>query len=155
MRIMRQQEAWDPFEELEALSYRMNRLLGLTRWAGSGDQASAPAIDWFPSCDITETEEAYRIRVELPNVDKDDVQVTLENSVLTVAGERRDEREEEGVQFHRRELSYGSFERRFTMPRDADESKIEATFAAGLLDVVIAKSTPTSSASKVREITVR
>ncbi len=152
MQLMRRQEAWDPFREMEDLSNRMDRLIGLTRWPGNGQRELLAASDWSPSCDISETETEYRIHAELPNVKKDDVKVTLESGVLTIQGDRREEKEQKGETFHRRELSYGHFLRRFTMPTDADEAKVDATFKDGMLNVVIARSK--AKAPKAKEIAV-
>lgn len=152
MQLIRRQESWDPFRELEALTDRMNRFFGLSRAPGTGERETLATTDWAPSCDISETDKDYRIHVELPSVKKDDVHVTLESGVLTIQGERREEKEEKGVKFHRRELAFGSFLRRFTMPDDADESKVDATFKDGMLNVVIPKSN--GKVSKAKQIEV-
>lgn len=132
MQLTRRQETWDPFRELDDLNTRINRLFGLTRWDGE-------LADWVPSCDVSEDEKEYRIRLELPDVKKEDVHVKMESGVLVIKGERREEKEEKGVRFHRRELSYGKFVRRFTMPEEIDETKIQATFRDGMLDLILAK----------------
>lgn len=152
MQLIRRQKSWDPFRELEDLSDRMNRFFGLTRWPSVEEREALATTDWFPSCDISETDKEYRISAELPNVKKEDVHVTLDSGVLTIQGERREEKEEKGVKFHRRELSHGSFMRRFTMPDDADESSIDASFKDGMLNIVIAKSK--AKQSKVKEISL-
>lgn len=152
MQLMRRrQETWDPFRELEELSNRWSQMFGITR--PDGGREDMATMDWAPSCDISETAEAYRVKAELPNVTKDNVHVTLDEGVLTIRGERREEKETKDVKYHRRELAYGNFVRRFTMPADADESKVDATFKDGMLDVVIAKS-KAKVTSKSREITV-
>lgn len=132
MQLTRRQETWDPFRELDDLNTRINRLFGLTRWDGE-------LADWVPSCDVSEDEKEYRIRLELPDVKKEDVHVKMESGVLVIKGERKEEKEEKGVRFHRRELSYGKFVRRFTMPEEIDETKIQATFRDGMLDLILAK----------------
>lgn len=152
MQLIRRQEAWDPFRELEELSNRFNRLFGLSKLAGNGEKEALATTNWSPLCDISETDDEYRIAAELPNVKKEDVHVTLEDGVLTIQGERQKEKEETGKRFHRRELSYGSFVRRFTMPDDADESKVDATFKDGMLDIAIAKSK--TKQSKAKQIAV-
>jgi len=139
MQLIRRPEAWDPFREMEDLSSRMNRFFGLTR-AGNGERELLAMTDWSPSCDISETDTEYRIHAELPSVKKEDVKVTLDDGVLTIQGDRREEKEEKGEKFHRRELSYGHFLRRFTMPDDTDAAKVDATFKDGMLNVVIGKS---------------
>jgi len=152
MQLIRRQETWNPFREIEELSTRMNRLFGLTRWTGEGEREALATTDWFPACDISETDKAYRIRAELPNIKHDDVHVMLEEGVLTIQGSRREEKEEKGVKFHRRELSYGNFVRRFTMPDDADQTQVDASFKDGMLDVMIGKTK--ARAPKAKEIIV-
>lgn len=154
MKLTQRQKAFDPFRELEQLSSRMHHLYGLTRWpGGNGEGELLSVTDWSPSCDISETDKEYRIRAELPEVKKSDVHVTLESGVLTIQGERRQEKEEKSETFHCRELAYGSFLRRFTMPEDADEAKVDATFKDGMLDIVVGKS-QTAKASKAKEISI-
>lgn len=152
MQLIRHQENWDPFREMEDLSNRMNRFFGFSKLPGNGDRELLATTDWAPSCNVSETDQAYRVHMELPNVKKEDVHVALENGVLTVQGQRREEKEEKGVKFHRRELSFGSFLRQFTMPRDADESKVAASFKDGMLNVVIDKMKATTN--KAKEIAI-
>ncbi len=149
MQIMRRPETWDPFREFETLSNRFNRLLGFPKWSQEvGERERMATMDWSPACDISETDKEYHVYAELPKVNKDGVHVTLENGVLTIQGQRQEEKEEKGVKYHRRELSYGSFERSFTMPDDADESKVEATFKDGILNISIAKTKAKSTTAK-------
>ena len=96
--------------------------------------------DWTPSVDISETDSAYLIKGEIPGVKKEDVKVTIQDGMLTIQGERRQEKEEKGKKFHRIECSYGSFARSFRVPSDADESSVKAEFKDGMLNVTLAKS---------------
>jgi HSP20 family protein len=138
MQLIPRQER-NPFRELEDLSTRVSRLLGRPLF-GRTDEGEALSIpDWLPSCEVSETEMDYRLSAQLPRVKKEDVRVTVESGVLTLEGERHAESETQGRKFHRRELEYGHFVRRFTIPEDADPSKIEATFEDGMLNVTIAK----------------
>src|SRR5690606_12236310 len=125
----RRERPWNPLREMEALADRMNRLFEFPR--GDGEREWLASTDWAPNCDISETESEYRIHAELPGVKKDDVQVTVDEGVLTLHGERKQQSEEKNERFHRRELSYGSFLRRFTLPTDADGSNIQAKFQDG------------------------
>jgi len=104
--------------------------------------------NWAPSCNISETDSEYRVKAELPAVKKEDVRVTLENGILTIQGDRKEEKEEKGAKFHRRELVEGHFMRQFTMPDDADETKVDAKFKDGVLDIAIAKTKGKSAKSK-------
>ncbi len=124
----------------------------MARLSGDGNQEQLALTAWAPAVDVAETEKEYRITAELPNVKKDDVHVTLDNGLLTIQGDRKEDKEERGLRFHRRELSYGHFMRRFTMPEDADDSKVEASFKDGMLNIVVAR-TPSKKPSK-KEIAV-
>ena len=154
MELIRRNEVWDPLRELESLSNRMNRVFGLSRGTGNGQREELATADWSPCCDISETDKEFRITTELPNVPRDGVHVTLDSGVLTIQGTRREEKEEKGVRFHRRELAYGNFVRRFSMPDEADQDKISASFKDGLLKVSIGK-TKNARTSTAREITIR
>ena len=129
----------NPFRELEDLSTRVSRLLGRPLFGRLEEGETLSIPDWVPSCEVSETEDEYRLSTHLPRVKKEDVHVTVDKGVLTFEGERREESEESGRKFHRRELEYGRFVRRFTIPEDADPSKIEASFEDGMLNVTLAK----------------
>lgn len=126
------------FREMEEMSERLNRLFGTWTRPGGGKE-SLTVVDWTPFVDIQETENEYLIKAELPEVKKEDVKVTVENGVLTLQGERKQEKEEKGKKFHRIERSYGTFLRTFTVPLDADETKVAADFRDGILKVHLAK----------------
>ena len=96
--------------------------------------------EWIPLVDITEDDQAYLIKAELPEVKKNDVKVTVENGVLNISGERKFEKEEQNKRYHRIERAYGSFTRSFAVPDDADDSAVTAEFKDGLLTVRLAKS---------------
>lgn len=127
---------WDPMRELEEMSERMNRLV--TRPAGS--EEALITAEWAPIVDIQETDKEYLIKAELPEVKKEDVKVTLKDGILTLEGERHQEKEEKNKKFHRVERSYGKFVRSFTVPEDVDEKHIQADFKEGVLNVHLGKS---------------
>lgn len=131
---------WDPFRELEDMSSRLNRIFGRTSLRSGADNEMMAVADWMPSVDISETDTAYLIKGEIPGVKKEDVKVTVENGMLTIQGERKQEKEEKGKKFHRLECSYGSFVRSFRVPGDADESAIKAEFKDGMLNITLPKS---------------
>jgi HSP20 family protein len=110
------------------------------------------AFDWAPRVNISETDKAYVVKADLPDVKKEDVKVTHDKGVLTLAGERRQEKREESEKFHRVESSYGKFLRSFTLPEDAQIEAIEAAFKDGALTVTIPKAVP--KAPQAREIQV-
>ena len=130
---------WDPFRELEDMSERLNRVFSRPSLRNSGKE-NLTVADWMPTVDISETEGEYLIKAELPEVRKEDVKVTVENSVLTLQGERRQEKEEKGKRFHRVERSYGSFVRSFTLPESVDESSVKAEYKDGVLNLHLPKS---------------
>jgi HSP20 family protein len=94
----------------------------------------------MPTVDISETDGEYLIKAELPEVKKEDVIVTVENGVLTLQGERRQEKEEKGKRFHRVERLYGSFVRSFSLPESVDESGVKAEYTEGVLNLHLPKS---------------
>jgi HSP20 family protein len=129
---------WDPFRELEDMSERLNRVFTRPALRTSGKEALTVA-DWMPSVDISETDAEYLIKAELPEVKKEDVKVTVEEGVLTLQGERRQEKEEKGKKYHRVERSYGSFVRSFTLPESVDEAAVKAEYKDGVLSLHLPK----------------
>ena len=97
------------------------------------------AGDWAPRVDIAETETEFVIKAEIPEVKKEDVKISVEDGALKISGERKQEKEEKDKKFHRVERFYGSFMRSFILPDNIDESKIEATFKDGVLNVALPK----------------
>ncbi len=116
---------WDPFAE-------MSRLME-GRGFGAGREMLRPAVD------ILEEKDAIVLKAELPGVKPEDVNVTLENNMLTISGERRFEKEEKEENYHRVESSYGSFSRSFALPDTVDASSVDASLDNGILCLRIAK----------------
>ncbi len=104
-----------------------------------------------PSVDITETDDDYRVRAELPGVARDDVTVEFEQGVLCIRGEKKSRRDEKLESGHRLECSHGAFSRSFRLPQDADSDRISAEFRDGVLEVVISK----HPESKPKQIAVK
>jgi len=130
---------WDPFRELEEMSDRLNRMFARPATRTNGKETMIVA-DWTPTVDISETDGEYQIKAEIPDVKKEDVKVTLEDGVLTIQGERKQEKEEKGKKYHRVERSYGSFVRSFSLPEFIDEEKVKAEFKDGVLNLHLPKS---------------
>lgn len=130
---------WDPFRELEDMSDRLNRMFARPAARTNGKETMIVA-DWVPTVDISETDGEYQIKAEIPDVKKEDVKVTLEDGVLTIQGERKQEKEEKGKKYHRVERSYGSFVRSFGLPDVIDEEKVKAEFKDGVLNLHLPKS---------------
>jgi HSP20 family protein len=124
------------WREIDDILNRYTRAMGQPQ---AGSQEVIATGDWVPLVDIAETDKAFVIKVEIPEVNKEDVKVTVDNRVLTIWGERKQEKEEEGKKFHRVERSYGIFNRSFTLPDNVDESKVTASFKDGMLNIQIQK----------------
>lgn len=142
---------WDPFRELEDMSERLNRVFSRPAVPAKNGKELLTVADWIPTVDISETEGEYVIKAELPDVKKEDVKVTLEDGVLTLTGERRQEKEEKNTKYHRVERSYGSFVRSFSLPDLVDETKVKAEYKDGMLNLHL----PKSEKAKPRAIEVK
>ncbi len=130
---------WTPFEGIDDLFNRM--MPGLARSGqrlGLGE-GGRMVMEWSPSADISETEKEYLIRAELPGVKKEDVKVTMEQGMITVSGERRQQKEDKSEKFHRIETFQGSFARSFTLPDDVDTSAVRCESREGVLTVHLPK----------------
>jgi HSP20 family protein len=110
-----------------------------------------PFTAWTPPCDIYETDKEIVLKMELPEMRKEDVRLTLENNVLTLRGERRFEEAVKRENYHRIERKYGEFMRIFTLPAFVDGSKILAEFKEGMLTVTL----PKNAAAIPRQIEVK
>lgn len=128
---------YDPFRELRSLQDEMNRLF-LSNVA-RGDERELARGAWTPSVDIFENKESLVIEAELPGMKPEDVNVSIENNVLTLHGERKFEKKDEGDNFHRVERSYGSFTRSFTLPPTVSSENVNAVFENGVLKLTLAK----------------
>jgi len=134
---------WNPFREMDDMQRRMSSLLELSpfrRNSLTSDEENISVPEWAPLVDIAEDSNGYLIKVELPEVRKDDVKVTVDGGTLTISGERKGEKEEKGRKFHRIERYYGRFERSFSIPDDAETNNVKAEFKDGVLRVSLAKS---------------
>ena len=129
---------FDPFRELEDMSTRLNQIFGRfpvrAEWREPGLMTA-----WNPAVDISETDNAFLIKCELPEMKKDDIKVAFEDNVLTISGERKQEKEEKGKKYHRIERSYGAFLRSFTLPTDVESSHAEASYKDGVLMLQVPK----------------
>ena len=131
---------WNPLKERDELEHRLSTLLGHRASTGNGGKEALTVAEWSPLVDIVEDENEYRIKAELPAMKKEDVRLTVDNGVLTISGERKYEQEEKQEKHHRIERAYGSFLRRFSLPEDADGSKVTADYKDGVLHVHLPKS---------------
>jgi HSP20 family protein len=140
---------WEPFGDVDTL---FNRLMpsNFARLALAGN---GKKLDWSPSADISETDKEYVIRAELPAVKKEDVQVIYDEGVITIKGERKQQKDEKNEKFHRVESFYGSFERSFSLPENANADAIRCESKDGILTVHIPKSE--TAKHKPKQITVQ
>jgi HSP20 family protein len=128
---------WEPFRDVDDV---FDRFFAETmrRWP-RGATENRTAQDWAPAADVSETEAEYLIKVDLPEVRKEDVSITVQDGVLTLSGERKQEKRAEGEKLHRVERAYGSFARRFALPENADEQAISAESRDGVVLIHIPK----------------
>jgi HSP20 family protein len=127
---------WDPIRELELFRGRSPFRDSSMRTMGFLDEAPSR---WVPAMDVTENDDQYALTIELPGTKKEDVTVEFHENVLTIRGEKRNEREEEGEQRRYVERSYGSFSRSFTLPANAAGDRVRASFKDGVLAIEIPK----------------
>ena len=128
---------WEPFREVDDVFDRFFAD-AFRRWPRATVEGRA-AADWAPAADVTETEGEYLIKAELPEVRKEDVSLSVQDGVLTLTGERKQDKREDNEKVHRVERFYGSFARRFSLPEDADEQSIKAEGKDGVILIHIPK----------------
>jgi HSP20 family protein len=128
---------WEPFRDMDDVFDRFFAE-SMRRWPRVPAEGRA-AQDWAPAADVSETEAEYLIKADLPEVRKEDVSVTVQDGVLTLAGERRQEKRVESEKLHRVERVFGSFARRFALPENADEQGITAESRDGVILIRIPK----------------
>jgi len=150
-------QAW-PFETLRREIDRVFDDFGRDFWRAPFRSLAAFEPFWSSklatsfAVDISEGETAYEIAAELPGMDEKDIEVKLANGGLTIKGEKKDEKEEEGKDYHVSERRYGSFERFFSIPEGVDTDKIEANFKKGVLTVTLPKKAEAQQAAKKIEV---
>jgi HSP20 family protein len=133
---------WDPFRELTTLQDRVNRLFQ-DAWTGPSalhrGEESLTSGSFVPPVDVYEDEHNVVLKMEVPGIDQKDIDIRLENNVLTVRGERKFEKEEKEENFQRVERRYGSFTRAFTLPSTVDTESVNADYENGVLKITLAK----------------
>ncbi len=134
---------WDPFRELTQMQGQLTRLAD-QMWGGREES-------WLPAVDVFDKPDAVVLKAELPGMSPDDVQLEVEDNVLTLKGERRFEEETDDERYHRIERRYGSFQRSLALPQGALAEEISADYADGILTVTV----PKAEEVKPRQIPVR
>jgi len=148
---------WNPARELATwpsdlfgIQREINRMFdNVFRYDNRDDDDGFNA--WTPAVDIAEHDEQYLVKVELPGVNKEDVKITLENNILTIRGEKKQEKETRKESYHRVERSYGSFQRSFTLPTTIKSDKIDAAYKDGILQITL----PKAEEAKPKQIEVK
>lgn len=146
---------WDPIREIDSLQGEMNRLfssfLDTPPRRGQGNGGSV-ARRWIPAMDLIEAGEHFVLKADLPGMTENDVNIEVENNVLTLSGERKTEHEDKHEGYYRLERSTGAFSRSLTLPEGIDADGVTATFANGVLEVRIPK--PVQAQSRRVQIAV-
>lgn len=146
---------WNPTRDVATfpsdilnMQREINRMFdGFFRGGIQDDGSLFPSV-WTPAVDVAEHDNEYLVKVELPGVSKDDVKITMQDNVLTIRGEKKQEKESS---YHRVERSYGSFQRSFTLPTTVKNDRIEASYRDGILSITL----PKAEEAKPKQIEVK
>lgn len=143
---------WEPFRDMVTIQDRMNRIFDEAFRAnrGAGSQEDYALASWAPAVDIYEQDGNIVLKAELPGVDPNDVDVRVENNVLTLRGERKLDSDVKKEGYHRVERAYGTFGRSFTLPTVVDTEKIKAEYKDGVLRVTL----PKREEAKAKQISI-
>ena len=128
---------WEPLRELGSLQNEMNRLFNTVFDTPPGNGGTLRR--WVPAMDLVETDDHFILRADLPGMRQDDVKIELEDTTLTVSGERRAEHESKGEGYYRVERAFGEFSRSLTLPQGVDPEAVAASFQNGVLEVRVPK----------------
>ncbi len=145
---LRDVTSWHPVKDFEDMHREIDRMFSSFRSDAHDEEASKTLM---PAVDIVERENDFNIKLELPGVEKKDVKITVQNDILTIKGEKKQESEKKGENYHRVERSYGIFQRSFTLPSSVNSEKIDASYDNGVLTV----SVPKLEEAKPKEIEVK
>src|SRR5436309_13491537 len=142
---------WEPVRELSSIQNEMNRLFNtFFDEPSAGENSGTSLRRWIPPMDLVETDDDFVLRADLPGLTEADVNIELEDSVLTVSGERKAEHEERKEGYYRVERASGNFSRSLTLPEGIDPEKVQASFEHGVLEVRI----PKPGQRKPRKVTI-
>ena len=149
---------WNPARDLSAfpsdvlgMRKEFNRLFDNFFHGDLADTTSAFTSAWVPAVDIAERENDFLVNMELPGVAKEDVKITMQEGILTVKGEKKQEKEPKGSDYHRVERSYGSFQRSFSLPTAVRCAEIDASFSGGVLSITL----PKAEEARPKQVDVR
>jgi HSP20 family protein len=141
---------WEPLREFSTLQNEMNRLFNTVFDAPTGNGGGTTLRRWMPAMDLVETDDHFVLRADLPGLSEEDVNIEVEDRVLTISGERKAEHEVSKEGYHRVERAFGSFSRALTLPEGVDADAVAATFDRGVLEVRI----PKPEQRKPRKVTI-
>lgn len=130
----RKSEATDVFRGVDELMHRMWHEFPF------GELETDLGVEWTPKVDVSETEKELTVKAELPGIERDHIDISLDENTLVIKGEKNQEKEETGEHYHRVERSYGSFYRSIRLPAAVEKDKIDASYHDGILKVVMPKS---------------
>ncbi len=142
---------WNPFREMVALHEDMDRLFSRLDGGARGNGMASGGQNWMLAMDVVETEDAIKLKAAVPGIEPENIQIQVEDNVLTVSGERRFEDKVEDGKYTWLEQRYGSFSRSVTLPRWADAERIEAGYRHGVLELTV----PRREESKPRRIELK
>jgi HSP20 family protein len=131
------QRGLDIFEDLEDLQKEMNQLFE-SNWPRLGRKGNGGAL-WAPAVDIVDEKDQIKVKADLPGMKKEDIDINLDNDILTIKGEKKEEKEIKEKDFVRSERYYGAFHRAFTLPATVDSSKVNASYKDGVLEITLPK----------------
>jgi HSP20 family protein len=130
---------WNPMQNILSLQQEMNRMFHEFARGVNSEDTSWGTSTWVPPVDVYETDEGFVLKAELPGVQKDHLHIEVHDRTLTIRGERKPETEIPEDRYHRRERSYGSFQRVFTLPTPVDAEKVQANAHDGVLELRLPK----------------
>ncbi len=153
--MARELTVWKPFREMapfdfEQMRREMDRLWD-SFYQGRARRRADEEGEWFPSLDVAETKNDIVVKAEVPGMDPKDIDISLSNGILTIKGEKKQEREEKEENYHLVERSYGSFTRSIQLPGEVQNDKINASYKNGVLKVTL----PKSEDAKKKEIKIK
>ncbi len=141
---------WSPIRDMLNMQADMNRMFS-TLFDRDLFETSLRSSAWDPAVDISESADSYEVTAELPGLSKDDVKISYEGGVVSIRGEKKQEKEDKSKNYHRIERSYGAFERSFRLPTHVDVNKIEAKFKDGVLTLHL----PKAEEARPKEIPIK
>ncbi len=145
----REVSSWSPYRDLLNMQREIGRVFD--NLFSDYDSESSFVAQWVPRVDVVENKDAFMIKAELPGIDKSNVKITLHDNILTIRGDKKQENEEKGINVHRIERSFGTFERAFSLPTTVKSDKIDASFKDGVLTITL----PKVEEAKPKEIEVK